>query len=116
MANPKLFQMPFSKIYGLYQQKITKKQRSPDDLDAIIMWLTGYNPTELGRQLAEPVTLKEFFDQAPTINPNVALITGTICGVRIETIADPLMQRIRYLDKLVDELAKGRPLGKILRH
>ncbi|KRN02069.1 hypothetical protein FD13_GL000375 [Levilactobacillus senmaizukei DSM 21775 = NBRC 103853] len=115
MANAKVLQMPFSKIYTLYQQKVTKKQRPIAELDTILLWLTGYDQDQLQHLLTTDLSLADFFNQAPAFNPNAHLITGMICGIRVETISDPLMQPVRYLDKLVDELAKGRPLTKILR-
>jgi hypothetical protein len=95
--------------------KVEKKGRSKDDLDAVICWLTGYNDSELERHVAASTTLADFF-AAARMNPKAGLITGVICGVRVETIEDPLMQQIRYLDKLVDELAKGKALEKVLRN
>lgn len=115
MTNDRLFKMTFESIYKAYVNKVTRKDQSQADLDHIIRWLTGYDQTTLNQQLADQATLQQFFEQAPQFNPRATLITGTICGVRVETIQDPLMQRVRYLDKLVDELAKGRPLSKILR-
>lgn len=110
----RLFTMPVARVYPLYVTKVTKKGRTTDELDAVIEWLTGYDSNRLQELLAEGITFDEFFAQAQ-LNPAAQLITGTICGVRVEEIADPLMQRIRYLDKLVDELAKGRSMSKILR-
>jgi hypothetical protein len=106
--------MTVTTVYPLYLAKVERKGRSKDELDAVIRWLTGYDQAELDRQLAEGTTFADFFAGAH-LNPNAALITGVICGVRVETIEDPLMQQVRYLDKLVDELAKGRALEKILR-
>jgi hypothetical protein len=101
-------------VYPLYVAKVEKKGRNRDELDAVIRWLTGYDEAELGQHLAAGTTLADFFATA-RLNQNAELITGMICGVRVETIEDPLMQQIRYLDKLVDELAKGRALDKVLR-
>ena len=106
--------MTVASVYPLYLAKIEKKGRTKDELDAVIRWLTGYDQSELERHLAAGTTFADFLAKA-RLNPNAALITGVICGVRVETIDDPLMQRIRYLDKLVDELAKGRALDKVLR-
>ena len=115
MDNQKVFSMSFSKIYPLYIQKAEKKNRTKEEVDEVISWLTGYSKEELKDQIEKGVDLKNFFEEAPAINPNAALIKGTICGVRVEEIQDPLMQKIRYLDKLVDELAKGKAMEKILR-
>jgi len=115
MDNTRIFRMPFASVYPLYIQKAEKKGRSKAEVDAVICWLTGYDQQALARQIEDKCTLEEFFAQAPLINPNVSKITGIICGCRVEEIEDKLMQKIRYLDKLVDELAKGRPMEKILR-
>ena len=115
MDNQKVFSMNFSKIYPLYIQKAEKKNRTKEEVDEVIFWLTGYNKEELKDQIEKGVDLKTFFEEAPGINPNAALTKGVICGVRVEEIPDPLMQKIRYLDKLIDELAKGKPMEKILR-
>jgi hypothetical protein len=101
-------------VYPLYVAKVEKKGRTRDELDAVIRWLTGYDDAELDQHLTGGTTLEGFFAGA-RLNPNAGQITGMICGMRVETIEDPLMQQIRYLDKLVDELAKGRPLEKVLR-
>ena len=101
-------------MYPLYVTKVEKKGRTTAELDEVIRWLTGFDEVELRGHLASGTTFEGFFDEA-RLNPNVELITGVICGVRVEEIEDPLMQRIRYLDKLVDELAKGRPMEKVLR-
>ena len=110
----RIFGLPVASVYPLYIAKVEKKGRTKAELDAVICWLTGYDESELSRQLAEGATFDEFFAGA-RLNPNATLITGTICGVRVESIDDPLMQRIRYLDKLVDELAKGKVMENILR-
>jgi hypothetical protein len=110
----RIFSFPFARIYPLYVAKVEKKGRTQDELDTVIRWLTGYDQSELGRHLDAGTTLADFFAGA-RMHENAALITGLICGVRVETIEDPLMQQIRYLDKLVDELAKGRALEKVLR-
>ena len=113
--NQRIFTMSFSSVYPLYVKKAEKKGHSRSEVDEIIRWLTGYTEEELQKQLENEVTFQVFFEQAPKLNPNRQLITGVICGVRVETIKDPLMQEIRYLDKLIDELAKGKKMDKILR-
>lgn len=115
MQNQKVFAMKFADVYPLYVQKAERKNRTKDEVDRVICWLTGYNPEELQQQIDQGNDFETFFAQATALNPNTALIKGVVCGIRVEDIADPLMQKIRYLDKLVDELAKGRPLEKILR-
>ena len=107
--------MSFAGVYPHYIQKAEKKGRTKEELDTIIGWLTGYSQQELQQQIDKKVDFETFFAQAPQINPNVSKITGVICGYRVEEIEDKLMQQIRYLDKLVDELAKGRTMEKILR-
>ncbi|MFV0558624.1 MAG: DUF2200 domain-containing protein [Enterococcus sp.] len=111
----RIYSMRFARVYPLYIQKAARKNRSQEEVDTIIMWLTGYNQQQLAQQIKNQVDFTTFFDEAPQINPNVHLIKGVICGVRIEEIDEPLMRNIRYLDKLVDELAKGKKLEKILR-
>lgn len=113
---PKIFSMAFSKVYPLYIQKAEKKGRTKDEVDAIICWLTGYDEPGLQTQIDQGVDFETFFANAPRIHPHTAKITGVVCGVRVETIDDPLMQKIRWLDKMVDELAKGKTLEKILRN
>ena len=113
-AGHRIFSTTVASVYPLYLAKVEKKGRTKDELDAAICWLTGYDEFGLDRQLADAATFADFFAGA-RLNPNAALITGVVCGVRVEAIEDPLMQQIRYLDKLVDELAKGRPLEKVLR-
>ena len=103
-----------SSVYPHYVAKVEKKGRTQAELDEVIRWLTGFDETELTSHLAEGTTFEDFF-AAAHLNPNASLITGSVCGVRVESVEDPLMQRIRYLDKLVDELAKGRPMEKVLR-
>jgi hypothetical protein len=115
MQNDRIFAMKFAKIYPLYIQKAECKNRSKDEVDQIICWLTGYSQVELQAQIEQENDLATFFAQAPSLNPNCTLIKGVVCGVRVEDIEDPLMQKIRYLDKLIDELAKGRTMEKILR-
>jgi hypothetical protein len=109
------FKMPFATVYPLYIQKVEKKGRTKEELDTVIFWLTGYNKQTLQQQIDKKTDFETFFAQAPQLNSNVAKITGVICGYRVEEIEDPLMQKIRYLDKLVDELAKGKAMEKILR-
>ena len=107
--------MSFASVYPLYVQKVAKKGRTQAEVDQIITWLTGYSPAQLRGAIDAKVDIATFFTEAPGLHPNAALITGVVCGVRVEEVADPLMRKIRYLDKLVDELAKGRPMTKILR-
>lgn len=107
--------MSFASVYPLYLQKVTKKGRTKRELDDVVEWLTGYDEKKLKKVIDGQVDLETFFAKAPRMNPNVGLITGVVCGVRVETIEDPLMQKIRWLDKLVDELAKGKKLESILR-
>lgn len=111
----KIFGMAFSRVYPLLVAKVERKGRSKAEVDAVTCWLTGYDAVGLVRQLERNVDYETFFAEAPQLNPDCALIKGTVCGIRVEEIADPLMQKIRWLDKLVDELAKGRPLAKVLR-
>ena len=115
MKNTKIFGMPFASVYPLYIKKVEKKGRTKEEVDEIIFWLTGYDEAALQQQLENKVDFETFFAQAPQLNPKVSLITGVICGYRVEEIEDKLMQKIRYLDKLVDELAKGKAMEKILR-
>lgn len=114
MENNKVFAMKLSRIYPLLVSKAEKKNRTKQEVDAVIRWLTGYDQAGLERQLQRDVDYGTFFEEAPCMNPKCSLIKGSICRVRVEQIEDPLMQKIRYLDKLVDELAKGKPLEKIL--
>ena len=107
--------MKFSKIYPLLVQKAERKGRTKQEVDEIICWLTGYDRAGIERQLDRDVDYQTFFEEAPQMNPNCSKIKGVICGVRVEEIEEPLMQKIRYLDKLVDELAKGKAMEKILR-
>lgn len=111
----RVFKMPFASVYPLYVQKVEKKGRRKDELDEVVCWLTGYSPHALAEQIKRKSDLETFFREAPALHPNVSKITGVICGIRIQEIEDPLMRKIRYMDKLVDELAKGRPMEKILR-
>ena len=110
-----MYRILFASVYPLYIQKAEKKGRTKAEVDAVIFWLTGYNGQSLQQQIDEKSDLETFFTQAPHINPNVSKITGVICGYRVEEIEDQLMQKIRYMDKLVDELAKGKSMEKILR-
>jgi hypothetical protein len=112
---PRIFTTSFGSVYPLYVQKAEKKGRTKAEVDAVISWLTGYTEKQLARAIHDKVDFEGFFARAPRMNPNVALITGVVCGVRVETVADPLMQKIRYLDKLIDELAKGKKMESILR-
>lgn len=115
MEKPRIFTMPFSSIYPLYLQKAEKKGRKQKEVNEIIFWLTGYDEQSLQQQISDEVDLETFFKQAPRISPNASLIKGVICGYRVEEIEDELMRQIRYLDKLIDELAKGKAMQKILR-
>lgn len=111
----RIFGTPFSDIYPLYLAKVERKGHTQAELDQVISWLTGYDADGLARVLAERTTVGDFFDNAPSFNPNAALITGLICGIRVEEMDDPQMQRVRYLDKLVDEVARGKKMISILR-
>lgn len=115
MTNDRVFKMDFSKVYPLLVQKAERKGRTKHEVDAAIYWLTGYDEQGLQTQIDKGVDYETFFAEAPQINTNAQKITGVVCGVRVEEIEDPLMQKIRWLDKLVDELAKGKPLEKVLR-
>jgi hypothetical protein len=115
MTGHRIYSTSFASVYPHYLAKTEKKGRTKAEVDEVIRWLTGYSQAALERQLAENTTFEEFFAGAPLLNPARSLITGTICGVRIETVEEPLTREIRYLDKLVDELAKGRPMEKVLR-
>lgn len=115
MPTHRIFAMPFAKVYPLYVQKAQRKQRTKEEVDRIICWLTGYDEAGLQQQIADGTDFQAFFAQAPALHPRRTLITGVVCGVRVEEVEDPLMQQIRYLDKLVDELAKGKALDQILR-
>ena len=115
MPKHRIFTTSFASVYPLYVQKAERKHRTKEDIDQIICWLTGYSQAGLQRQIEQENDFETFFAQAPRMNPNVSKITGVICGYRVEDIEDKLMQKIRYLDKLVDELAKGKAMDKILR-
>jgi hypothetical protein len=111
----RIYTMIFAKVYPLYIQKATRKGRTQAEVDQIIRWLTGYTQAGLQKQITRQCTFEEFFAGAPAMNPKRSLIKGVVCGVRVEEVADPLMKKIRYLDKLIDELAKGRSMEQILR-
>ena len=115
MPRADVTQMPFAKLYPLLVNKAEKKGRSRQEVDEVTCWLTGYSAAEIARLEQSDISYGDFFKNAPAMNPNRQLITGKVCGVQVEVIADPMMREIRYLDKLVDELAKGWPLEKILR-
>ena len=115
MTKHRIFTTKFAGVYPLYVQKAERKNRTRAEVDQIICWLTGYDQAGLQRQIARESDFETFFDQAPALHPNRALIKGVVCGVRIEEIDDPLMRKIRYLDKLIDELANGKAMDKILR-
>jgi hypothetical protein len=115
MTTHRIFAMAFSKVYPLYLKKAERKNRTKEEVDQIICWLTGYDPAGLRQQIEKENSFETFFAQAPAMHPNSSLIKGVVCGIRVEEIEDPLMQKIRYMDKLIDELAKGRKMEKILR-
>lgn len=115
MAEHRIYTTSFASVYPLYIAKVERKGRSQDEVDEIIGWLTGYDVEGLQQVIADEVDFETFFAQAPRLNPNRELITGVICGVRVEEIDEPTMREIRYLDKLVDELARGKAMAKILR-
>jgi len=115
MPQHNIFKMAFARVYPMYVQKAERKHRTREEVDQIICWLTGYDRAGLQQQIEQENDFETFFAQVPAIHPNSALIKGVVCGVRIEDVEDPLMQKIRYLDKLIDELAKGKAMEKILR-
>lgn len=115
MKNERIYKMAFASVYPHYITKAEKKGRTKEEVDTIICWLTGYTQGQLQQTIENKTTFEDFFAQVPQLNPNVSKITGVICGYRVEDIAEPLMQKIRYMDKLVDELAKGKAMEKILR-
>lgn len=115
MPEHRIFATAFAKVYPMYVQKAERKNRTKEEVDQVICWLTGYDPAGLQRQIDQGNDFETFFAQAPAMHPNSSLITGVVCGVRVEEVEHPLMRKIRYLDKLVDELAKGKKMEKILR-
>jgi hypothetical protein len=115
MSEHRIFATKFSSVYPLYVQKVERKGRSREEVDRVICWLTGYSEAELQRQIQQGTDFRTFFAHAPQLHPNSSLIKGVVCGVRVEEVEDPLMRKIRYLDKLVDELAQGKSLQKVLR-
>ena len=115
MATHRIFAMPFASVYSAYVNKVERKGRTRDELDEVIHWLTGYDAAGLQALIERKTDVQTFFGEAPAMHPNAALVTGVVCGVRVEEVEDPLMRDIRRLDKLVDELAKGRAMDKVLR-
>jgi len=115
MATREIAKLLFTTVYPLYVQKAERKQRTREEVDAVISWLTGYSREQIAHHASEAIDFQTFFEQAPHLNPARALVTGVVCGVRVETLEDSMTRNIRCLDKLIDELAKGRPLEKILR-
>lgn len=116
MDKPRIFSMSFASVYVLYIQKVERKGRSKEEVDTIIRWLTGYDQKSLQEQIDTKKNFEDFFAEAPQLNPNVSKITGVICGWRVEDMEEGLMKKIRYMDKLIDELAKGKSMEKILRN
>ena len=114
-SDDRVFAYKFSKVYPLYVQKAQNKNRTQEEVDQVLRWLTGYTQAGLQKQIKKESDLKTFFAEAPLMHPNSSLIKGVVCGIRVEDIKDPLMQKIRYMDKLIDELAKGKALDKIMR-
>ena len=115
MNQNRVFAMKFAGVYPMYVQKAERKNRTKEEVDQILRWLTGYDQAGLQQQIDKGVSLETFFAQAPTLHPNSSLIKGVVCGIRVEEIEDPLMRKIRFMDKLIDELAKGKAMAKILR-
>jgi hypothetical protein len=115
MPEHRIFTTAFAKVYPMYVQKAERKNRTKEEVDQIICWLTGYDQAGLQQQIEQDNDFRTFFAQAPAMHPNTSLIKGVVCGVRVEDVEDPLMQKIRYLDKLIDELARGKAMEKILR-
>lgn len=115
MPAHRIFAMSFAKVYPMYIQKAEKKGRTKEEVDQIICWLTGYTQAALQKEIKQETDFETFYGEAPKMHPNCKLITGVVCGIRVEEIEDPLMQKIRWLDKLIDELAKGKAMDKILR-
>lgn len=111
----RVYRMPFASVYPLYIKKVERKGRTKEEVDEIIFWLTGYNQKTLQEQIDKKTDFETFFNEAPQMNPNVSKITGVICGYRVEEIEDPIIQKVRYMDKLIDELAKNKKMEKILR-
>ena len=114
-AKPRIFTMSFGSVYPLYVQKAEKKGRTKEEVDQVISWLTGYSGEQLQRAIDAKVTFESFFEHAPRMNPKASLVKGVVCGVRVEDVADPLMRKIRRLDRLIDELAKGKKMASVLR-
>ena len=115
MPGHRIFTMPFANVYLMYVQKAERKGRTKAEVDAVICWLTGYDLTGLLKEIEQKTDFENFFGNAPKMNPNSSMITGVVCGIRVEEVEDPLMKKIRQLDKLVDELAKGKAIEKVLR-
>src|SRR5262252_6073219 len=115
MPKHRIFTTSFASVYPMYVQKAERKNRTKKEVDQVICWLTGYNEAGLRKQIEQKIDFETFFAQAPRMNPNTSLIKGVVCGIRVEEVEDPLMQKIRFLDKLIDELAKGKAMEKILR-
>ena len=115
MKNERIYHMKFKDLYPLYVLKAERKGKSSEEVDELLMWLTGYKIEDLNMILASAIDVKTFFDESPAFNPSASLIKGTICGIKVEDIQDPLMQKIRYLDKIIDELARGKSMDKIKR-
>ena len=115
MTQHRIYRMKFSLVYPMYIEKAERKDRTKQEVDQVICWLTGYSQAELQNQVAKQSDFETFFAEAVNFNPNASLIKGVVCGVRVEDVEDPLMRKVRYLDKLIDELAKGKALAKILR-
>ncbi|SEP18733.1 DUF2200 domain-containing protein [Aquisalimonas asiatica] len=115
MTQHRIFAMPFARIYSAYLQKAERKNRMQDEVDEVVCWLTGYTRSGLAEQVEKGIDVETFFAEAPAFHPHAPLIKGVVCGVRVEDVEDPLMRKIRYLDKLIDELAKGKAMEKILR-
>ncbi len=115
MNNERVYKMAFSSVYPLLVKKAEKKGRTKQEVDTVIFWLTGYDESGLAAQIEKGVDYETFFAEAPQMNPNACKITGVVCGIRVEEISDPLMQKVRWLDKLVDDLAKGKAMEKVLR-
>lgn len=115
MDNTRVYRMTFASVYPLYIKKVERKGKTKEEVDTIIFWLTGYNAKTLQQQIDQKTDFETFFAKAPKLNPNVSKITGVICGYRVEDIEDKLMQKVRYMDKLIDELANGKKMEKILR-